>query len=56
MMELVASFGLDPGDWESRQRLIDVANVATLGLQAIRFPTSCAKAYTDTALYTFTRE
>lgn len=48
--ELVGSLGLDPADWEARQRLIDVANVATMGLQATRFPTSCAKAYTDASL------
>ncbi|MEW6470646.1 MAG: HAD family hydrolase [Actinomycetota bacterium] len=47
--DLVARFGLDPVAWEQLQRAIDVRNVEVMGLQATRFPTSCARAYIDAA-------
>jgi putative hydrolase of the HAD superfamily len=47
---LVGTYGLDPVDWEGRQRKLDVANVATMGVQAVRFPTSCARAYAEAAV------
>lgn len=43
--DFVESLGLDPVQWETLQRVIDVENVQTLGLDPERFPTSCAEAY-----------
>lgn len=43
--DYVESLGLDPGQWETLQRVIDVENVQILGLDPRRFPTSCAEAY-----------
>lgn len=41
----VEAAGLDGDEWEQRERLIDVENVARFGHSAKRFPTSCAEAY-----------
>jgi putative hydrolase of the HAD superfamily len=42
---VVARAGLDPADWESLERKIDVDNVAIYGVNPERFPTSCTEAY-----------
>ena len=42
---VVASDGIDPARWEALEREIDVRNVATMGVSAKRFPTSCVEAY-----------
>ena len=41
--------GLDGAEWESLERRLDVANVATFGLSPKRFPTSCVQAYREMA-------
>ena len=41
----VANAGLDADRWVKLELDIDVANVATLGLSAERFPRSCVEAY-----------
>lgn len=41
----VEAAGLDGDEWERRERLIDVENVARFGHSVQRFPTSCAEAY-----------
>ena len=45
--EIVEAAGLDGAAWETRERLIDVENVARFGHGADRFPTSCAEAYEE---------
>lgn len=43
--DIVESAGLDGSAWERLERELDVRNVASLGLRAERFPTSCREAY-----------
>lgn len=45
--QIVAEFGLDPHQWEIRQRIIDVANVPIYGFSSERFPASCLQAFED---------
>ena len=46
---VVAEVGLDPAEWESLERLIDVQNVSHFGVSRDRFPTSCVQAYQEVA-------
>jgi putative hydrolase of the HAD superfamily len=43
----VADAGLSAEDWERRERVIDVRNVATMGFSTARFPASCVQAYEE---------
>jgi putative hydrolase of the HAD superfamily len=47
---IVADLGIDPDEWESQQRLIDLENAKSLGVSPIRFPTSCVQAYESLAV------
>ena len=42
---IVSASGIDPWQWEKVERQLDVENVATLGHNPERFPTSCVQAY-----------
>ena len=45
----VEEAGLDGASWEARERKLDVANVARMGLSPDRFPMSCVTAYLELA-------
>lgn len=42
---IVEECGLDGAQWEERERLLDVQNVAKFRYSTERFPTSCVQAY-----------
>jgi putative hydrolase of the HAD superfamily len=44
---IVEESGLDGAQWEERERLIDVENVAKFKYSIERFPTSCVQAYEE---------
>jgi putative hydrolase of the HAD superfamily len=45
--EIVSTHGVDPDQWEVRQRVIDVENVAEYGFSSARFPASCLQAFRE---------
>jgi putative hydrolase of the HAD superfamily len=45
--QIVSEYGLNPDQWERRQRAIDIANVAVYGFSSDRFPTSCLQAFEE---------
>lgn len=45
--QIVAESGVDPHQWELRQRVIDVANVPIYGFSSERFPASCLQAFEE---------
>ena len=47
---IVSKFGLDGAQWEERERLLDVQNVAKFRYSMQRFPASCVQAYEDLCL------
>jgi putative hydrolase of the HAD superfamily len=44
---IVSRSGADPKEWEARQRVIDVQNVAVYGFSSARFPASCLQAFRE---------
>lgn len=42
--QIVSNSGLNASQWETRQRAIDIANVAVYGFSSERFPASCLQA------------
>jgi putative hydrolase of the HAD superfamily len=44
---IVSNYGVDPAQWEARQRIIDVENVAVYGFSSDRFPASCLEAFRE---------
>jgi putative hydrolase of the HAD superfamily len=47
---IVEKCGLEGAQWEERERLLDVQNVAKFRYSIERFPTSCAQAYEELCL------
>jgi putative hydrolase of the HAD superfamily len=44
---IISSQRIDADEWEVRQRIIDVENVAVYGFSSERFPTSCLQAFRE---------
>ena len=44
---IVSNSGLNGAEWEQRERLLDVQNVAKFKYSTDRFPTSCVQAYEE---------
>jgi putative hydrolase of the HAD superfamily len=44
---IVSKSGLDGGQWEERERIVDVENVAKFRYSLQRFPSSCVQAYEE---------
>lgn len=44
---IVSRHGVNPKEWEARQRVIDVQNVAAYGFSSARFPASCLQAFRE---------
>lgn len=44
---IVSRYGANPSEWEARQRVIDVQNVAVYGFSSARFPASCLQAFRE---------
>jgi putative hydrolase of the HAD superfamily len=47
---IIEECGLDGAQWEERERLLDVQNVAKFRYSTERFPTSCVQAYEELCL------
>ena len=45
--DIISSQRIDADQWEVRQRVIDVQNVAVYGFSSERFPTSCLQAFKE---------
>ena len=45
--DIVTCHGIDPDQWEARQRVLDVENVAVYGFSSARFPASCLQAFQE---------
>jgi len=45
--KIVERQGVDPVQWEARQRIIDVENVSVYGFSPSRFPASCLQAFRE---------
>ena len=45
--DIISSQRIDADQWEVRQRVIDVQNVAVYGFSSERFPTSCLQAFRE---------
>lgn len=44
---IVSKSGLDGAQWEERERIVDVQNVAKFSYSTERFPSSCVQAYEE---------
>jgi putative hydrolase of the HAD superfamily len=45
--DIVIRQGVDPDQWEARQRVLDVGNVSVYGFSSARFPASCLQAFQE---------